>query len=162
MAEASRAALDRREALERLRRSGGRVTQARRVIIDVLADAGGHLTAEELFHAVSIRDASVHRATIYRTLDALERVGVLEHVHLGHGSAVYHLVGASHFHLVCERCGAVTEIPESIFASALEQIQFDWGFRARLSHFAILGTCRRCQASRTESRAPDSHRDERP
>jgi Fur family ferric uptake transcriptional regulator len=143
---AARVHLDVAEALARLRAHGGRVTQARRAIIQVLAAAGGHLTAEELLAAMAEHDASVHRATIYRTLDALERVGVIEHVHLGHGSAVFHLVGSSHYHLSCERCGTVIEVPESIFSASIATITERWGFHPRLSHFAIIGVCAECAA----------------
>ncbi|ACU53168.1 ferric uptake regulator, Fur family [Acidimicrobium ferrooxidans DSM 10331] len=146
MPERTRVTLDRDEALDRLRRRGGRVTQARRAIIDALAEAGGHLTADELVRALEQRDALVHRATIYRTLDALERVGIIEHVHIGHSPATYHLAGSSHFHLLCEHCGTVTEIPEDVFAPAIARIETQWGFRARLSHFAIVGTCAACSA----------------
>jgi Fur family ferric uptake transcriptional regulator len=151
-----RAALDRQEAIRRLRSQGGRVTAARRLIIDVLAEAGGHLTATELTQAAAARDRSVHRATIYRTLDALERVGIIEHVHLGHSSAVYHLVGASHYHLSCERCGMVIEIPESVFTDSIARISSEWGFAPRLSHFAIVGLCAACRG--VVDAEPDPHR----
>ena len=47
----------------------------------------------------------VHLSTVYRTLDSLEKLGIVEHTHVGHGPAVYH-VGVTHQHLVCEECGA--------------------------------------------------------
>lgn len=112
----------------------------------MLAEAGGHLTADEIIHTLEQRDALVHRATIYRTLDALERVGIIEHVHIGHSSATYHLAGSLHFHLLCEQCGTVTEIPEDVFAPAIALIEERWGFYPRLSHFAIVGTCATCTA----------------
>ncbi len=58
----------------------------------------------------------MHESTVYRFLDELERLGVVDHVHLGHGPAVYHLASDAHHHLVCDRCGAVEEVPEALFA----------------------------------------------
>ena len=91
--------------LDRLRAEGGRVTTARRALILAMVAADGHMTAEDLAVSVQAAHPDVHRSTIYRTLDALERLGVVDHVHLGHGRAVYHLADEPHHHLVCEECG---------------------------------------------------------
>src|SRR5213078_577636 len=97
--------------IDDLRRRGERITPARRAVIDELASAEGHLTADDLVDRVHATVPSAHRATIYRTMDTLERLGVVEHTHLGHGRAVYHLADDRHGHLVCEHCGAVVEVP---------------------------------------------------
>src|ERR687895_577208 len=107
---------DRKEAiLAALRDQGARMTTARRALISALVDAESHVTADDLAATVQARHPDVHRSTIYRTLDALERLGVIDHVHLGHGRAVYHLADEPHHHLVCEACGAVIEVPDDMF-----------------------------------------------
>ena len=52
----------------------------------------------------------VDTSTVYRTLGLFEELGIVEHAHLGHGPAVYHL-GQTHQHLVCEVCGTVIDVP---------------------------------------------------
>ena len=132
--------------LRLLRQRGGRLTIARRAIISALLDAEGHVTADDLTAAVQRAYPEVHLTTIYRCLDTLEELGVVEHVHLGHGRAVYHLATQTHQHLVCEQCQAVVEVPDSLFADLGRRLQAEYGFAIRPNHFAVLGRCAACRA----------------
>ncbi len=127
-----------------LRAQGGRITSGRRSILEALLGSGGHVTAETLTAAVQATRPDIHESTIYRFLDELERMGVVDHVHLGHGPAVYHLASDPHHHLVCERCGAVVEVPESVFDDLRLQLRHDFGFVVQPRHFAVTGQCRDC------------------
>jgi Fe2+ or Zn2+ uptake regulation protein len=130
--------------LDALRADGGRVTTARRAVISALVDADSHVTADDLASAVQRAHPDVHLSTVYRTLDALEQLGVIDHVHLGHGRAVYHLADEPHQHLVCERCGDVIEVPDELFADLAGRLESQYGFAIRPNHFAVLGRCRHC------------------
>jgi Fur family ferric uptake transcriptional regulator len=130
-----------------LRDRGERLTRARRAVLDALVSSGHHLTAEEICGRVQAGNPEVHRATIYRTLDTLTELGVTEHSHLGHGPAVYHLTDDLHQHIVCEACGAVTEVPTSLLRALGQRLQADYGFVMRPAHFAIVGQCRACAAA---------------
>ena len=126
-----------------MRNRGVRLTAARRALVEELVAADAHLTAEQLGDRVQASVGEVHRATVYRSLEALERAGVVEHVHLGHGPAVFHLADDLHQHLVCESCGAVAEAPAGLLAGAQRRLTTT-GFRLRAHHFALLGRCREC------------------
>lgn len=130
--------------LELLRSRGGRITTARRAIIAELLARGGHVTADELAAAVQAAHPDVHLSTIYRCLDALEELEVVGHVHLGHGRAVYHLTDDPHQHLVCERCGAVVEVPDRVFDDLAARLRRSYGFVLQVGHFAVPGLCRDC------------------
>jgi len=130
--------------VEVLRARGQRLTLSRRALLEELASADGHLTADELTARVCRRVGQVHQATIYRSLDALERAGLVEHVHLGHGRAVYHLADDLHQHLVCEACGTVAEAPAGLFSEVQARLREAYGFAMRPYHFAVLGRCRKC------------------
>nr|WP_276944642.1 Fur family transcriptional regulator [Ferrimicrobium acidiphilum] len=132
------------EVLAHLASSGHRITTARRHIVTALVGAGGHLTAEEVAAVVQAQDPSVHLATVYRTLEALERLGIVIHIHLGHGRAIYHLADSSHYHLYCQGCGSVQEIPQAEFDNLFAVVANSYGFKPSLGHFAIIGTCGRC------------------
>lgn len=127
-----------------LRRQGGRVTSARRGVISALVDAPGHVTADDLATHVQTSYPDVHLSTVYRTLEALERLGVVDHTHLGHGRAVYHLADEPHQHLVCEACRTVLEVPDTTFAELAQTLRGQYGFTIRPSHFAVLGRCAQC------------------
>jgi len=133
--------------LSALRASGGRITTARRALVTAIVEADGHVTAEDLAETVQRSHPDVHRSTIYRTLDALEELGLVDHVHLGHGRAVYHLLDDPHQHLVCERCGHVIEVPDELFRPLADDLQKGYGFRLRPNHFAVLGRCAECAAT---------------
>jgi Fe2+ or Zn2+ uptake regulation protein len=127
-----------------IREQGERVTTARRALITALVQARGHVTAEDLAALVQKEQPDVHLSTIYRSLDALERMGVVDHVHLGHGRAVYHLADEPHQHLVCEVCGTVIEVPDATFAELESTLRRRYGFTIRPNHFDLLGRCRAC------------------
>jgi Fur family ferric uptake transcriptional regulator len=131
--------------LDDLRVRGERVTPARRAVIEELVAAEGHLTVDDLVERVHQTVPRAHLATIYRTMDILERLGIVQHTHLGHGSAVYHLVDDLHVHLVCESCGAVVQMPPSLLSAVERRARQEHGFALRTHHFALVGRCQSCQ-----------------
>ena len=133
--------------VETLRTAGTRLTAPRRAVIEALVAASGHVTADDLVAVVEAAHPGVNRSTVYRTLDALERLGLIAHVHLGHGRAVYHLADDVHPHLVCDDCGAVIEVPNTLFQTLAGDLHARYGFTIRPHHFAVLGRCAICQAA---------------
>jgi len=137
---------DRVEAiLERLAAGGGRRTASRQAIVEAVVAAGSHTTAEDIAGRVQRRFPSVNLSTVYRTLEALEEAGIVDHVHLGHGRAIYHLSEDDHQHLVCERCETVEELPASKLRGFLSLLDREFGFEVDRRHFAIVGLCRDCR-----------------
>jgi Fur family transcriptional regulator, ferric uptake regulator len=133
------------EALAVVRQHGGRVTSSRRILLRVLFGSSGHRTAEELAAEVQGEDPDIHLSTIYRNLEELERLGVVVHSHFGHGPATYHLARSVHGHFVCEECGTLIEVPESMFAGLAREASDRFGFSIDPHHFAMLGRCADCE-----------------
>ena len=127
-----------------IRDAGERVTVARRAVAAALVAADGHATAEALQLRVQAEHPEVHMATIYRNLETLERLGIVEHTHLGHGPAVYHLADELHQHLVCEVCGCVVEVPADLLRPVEDEVRTRYGFVMRPGHFAVVGRCPDC------------------
>src|SRR5918997_1859643 len=96
---------------------------------------------------VQAEHPDVHRSTVYRTLDALEGLGVLHRIPFGVGGAVYHLVDHAHHHLVCTRCGWVVEAPAGLFAPIASEVEATTGFELDRSHVMITGVCPTCRAT---------------
>jgi Fur family ferric uptake transcriptional regulator len=137
--------------IAKIRDRGGRATDARRATIGILLNTGqSHLSAEDIVSQVKLQHPEVAESTIYRNLTTLEELGVVEHVHLGHGPSTYHLTENGHQHLLCDRCGKVIEVPDNTFAPLAAQLVADYGFQIHPRHFAIMGLCRRCQSKRRE------------
>lgn len=134
------------ELLEQVRARGGRVTSCRRALITTLLESGSHhLTAQDLTEAVQRAVPDVHLSTIYRSLESLEEIGIVDHAHLGHGRAVYHLSDEPHQHLVCENCERVFEVPDNVFAELAGTLRKAYGFSLRAHHFAVVGRCAACE-----------------
>lgn len=133
------------EILELLADRGMRRTAARQAILEALLSSKDHVTAEELAARVKGRFPSVDVSTVYRTLGVLEELEIVDHVHLAHGPAVFHLADDDHHHLVCERCGRVEEVPSASMRSFLGMIKGEFGFEVARRHFAIVGVCAGCQ-----------------
>lgn len=130
-----------------LRARGGRATVARRTLLEVLFEAGEHRSADELASEVQTRAPDVHISTIYRSLDDLQRLGVIVHSHLGHGPATYQLASLAHAHFICEACGATIEAPDELFGGLARTVKRQLGFAIDPYHFAMLGLCAPCQAA---------------
>ena len=131
-----------------IREKGGRVTGPKRATVEILAGSDHrHLSAEEIAEEVRRRQPDVAPSTIYRILSALEDIGVVTHVHLGHGPSTYHLADDTHRHLVCRTCNAVIEIPDHELTSFKQRLATAYGFTVADEHFALVGDCQACRAA---------------
>src|SRR4051794_35810415 len=131
-------------ALGTMRSLGMRVSSARRRILVALYAADRPVTAEEL--TMSIRGADP--SSVYRNLETLEEIGLVRHVHLGHGPGRYTLIGQSgevEF-LACEHCGAFEAVDPHRFDDVRALIEREHGYLARFTHFPIVGLCPSCVA----------------
>jgi Fe2+ or Zn2+ uptake regulation protein len=124
-------------ALDRVREVGGRVTAAKRAVVELIYHHPDGVTAEELVAQLD----GVDLTTVYRTLSQLEQAGVVEHVHLGHGPASYRRLGEATVTVICDGCGKVTLVPVADFADAAAAIEARYGVALDLHHFAVSGHC---------------------
>jgi Fe2+ or Zn2+ uptake regulation protein len=138
------------QAIEAIRASGGRITVDRRAIVQALVDHGDHRTVEELAQAVWVDHPGVNLATIYRTVELLEQLGIGFHVHVGHGPSLWHLSEHIHQHLVCDSCGTVIDVPDDSLDPLRRQLLESTGFEIDLHHFSMVGRCADCAG-----RSPD-------
>jgi Fur family transcriptional regulator, ferric uptake regulator len=128
------------EDIERtLRAAGHRVSAPAARVLDVLFAAEGPISAD------AIADAGLERTSVYRNLERLESLGVVSHVHAGHGPGLYALArGADAEYLVCDRCGRVTTVDPAALDGVRAALAADFGHHARFSHFPIHGLCAGC------------------
>lgn len=132
-------------AAERLRALGGRMTTPRRAVLQTLADHPGHWTAEDVVDFVADADPTVHRSSVYRSLEALVHLGVIAHVHIGHGTTVYHLADEPRLHAQCRHCGVLIDLPPEALDSCRAFVFEQHGFDLDPTHVALSGTCAACR-----------------
>jgi Fur family ferric uptake transcriptional regulator len=137
------------DALGTLRASGLRVTAARRMVLEALFEADGPASADHLARAMGGEGSPLDAASVHRNLTQLEALGLVRHVHIGHGPGLYALIGgADREYIACERCGRVTSVEPAKLDSVRKTIRRRFGYEARFSHFPILGLCRSCAAGK--------------
>ncbi|MGB8022500.1 MAG: transcriptional repressor [Candidatus Nanopelagicales bacterium] len=134
---------------DRLRAVGLRRTSQRRAVLQALEELR-HATVDEVAAHVQRTAPEISLSTVYRTLEALDEVGLVTHAHLHHGSPTYHTVDDDpHIHLVCSSCGRVEQQPAVVAAPLAEAVRASLGFVVDLSHLALHGTCARCAPGST-------------
>jgi Fur family transcriptional regulator, ferric uptake regulator len=141
---------------ERLRARGLRLTPQRQQVLAAV-NVLEHGTPEDI--AARLREdagpdgAAPDTSTVYRTLELLERLGLVWHTHLGKGAPVYHAAEHPHLHVVCQSCGAIASADPGLLDAAAERLAADLGFTVDVGHVALSGTCAACR-----DRAGTEHR----
>ncbi len=134
-----------------------RYTAERRQIFHEIIRAREHFDADTLLLKIKSKNMSVSRATVYRTLDLLVRLGLLRRTCVGDRSAVYEsVVGwARHGHLVCQNCGRVVEFRAPEIDEALDRVCEEAGFDLRNRCLQLFGYCADCR----DQAVPESETD---
>jgi Fe2+ or Zn2+ uptake regulation protein len=133
------------------RAAGRRLTSQRRLILEVLESSSGHLDAEALHDRVKRHDPSISLATVYRTLGALQEMGLVEHHHLGEEHGHYEAVQDSpHYHFTCLGCGQVIEFDTPLVVQIEQELREREGVRVVSAHLDLSGYCARCQGETGE------------
>ncbi|MFT4264589.1 MAG: Fur family transcriptional regulator [Nocardioides sp.] len=130
---------------EELRARGYRLTPQRELILAAVTRLG-HATPDEIFAAVSQESAAINISTVYRTLEVLESLGLVRHLHLSDRAPTYHSVssGPGHFHLSCRNCGQVISVEESKASALTTTLREEFGFDADVAHLTIFGAHTHC------------------
>jgi Fur family transcriptional regulator, ferric uptake regulator len=128
-----------------LRERGLRLTPQRQLILEAVHELG-HATPEQVHTYVRERVAGVNITTVYRTLELLEELGLVNHTHLSHGSPTYHTAGEDqHVHLVCRACGSIAEVDPSVMRPVTDRLLAERSFRVDVGHVSLFGECGDCK-----------------
>jgi Fur family transcriptional regulator, ferric uptake regulator len=128
-----------------LRSRGYRVTPQRQLVLEAIGKLD-HATPEEIAASVQETARGVNISTIYRTLELLDKLGLVTHTHLGHGAPTYHLAtDADHVHLVCQDCGRVTEVSPDAIRALITALDEGQGFETDVAHLTVFGRCAECR-----------------
>jgi Fur family transcriptional regulator, ferric uptake regulator len=124
-------------AFAALRARGLRLSMPRRLLLKALYDADRPLSAEELCGEGDV-------ASAYRNLEVLQGLGLVSHVHLGHGPGRYQPAGRPREFAMCEGCGAVAPISAPALRAVRAAVREAVGYHARFTHFPLAGLCPVC------------------
>jgi Fur family transcriptional regulator, ferric uptake regulator len=125
------------------------MTPQRQLVLDAVRELG-HATPEQICSQVQLAAPAVNITTVYRTLDLMERIGLVRHTHLGHGAPTYSEQEHQHVHLVCHSCGSITESPTGLMDGLAARLLAECDFELDPSHVALSGLCRTCRETPQE------------
>jgi Fur family transcriptional regulator, ferric uptake regulator len=129
--------------------AGYRLTGPRRSVTELIAAREGHFSAADLIADARVRRLGIGRATIFRSLDLMTDLGVLERLDLPDGEHAYvPCEPAHHHHIICSDCGRVTEIDDRGLAAAVQDIERATGWQVESHRLELYGRCPRCRIHR--------------
>jgi len=134
-----------RDIGHKLSELGYRLTPQRMMIVSAIENSDNHISAEEIYAQVVAKYSHVNISTVYRTLELLKRPGLVTETDLGGGRVRYHPADKGHHHhLVCQECGKIIDLDESVLSSLKSILLREYKFSADLRHLAIFGRCANC------------------
>ena len=137
-----------------LRERGIRLTRQRQVLLDLIDKTGLHLDADQLYALAKQKDPKINRVTVYRTINMLKDVGMVDELDLMHWSGGQHYyetrLKQEHAHVICLRCGKVEEFYGQPLQRIRRQVESHFGFQVLIARTEVGGYCRQCRSLRAQ------------
>lgn len=138
---------------QRLKTGGYKLTPQRRAVLNVIIDnEGKHLSTEEIYDIVKKECPEIGLATVYRTLQLLEKMGLVCRMNFDDGCNRYELIHEDedhqHHHLVCINCGNVEEVEGDLLETLEEKIEQKYDFKITNHSVKFFGYCSKCKDSK--------------
>ena len=120
-----------------LKKRGYRITNPREVICSILENSGHeHFTVEKLHQLSTKKDKNIDLATVYRTLELLESIDIVEHLHQAHGSGIYYLKSENdNNHIICDLCKSIFDLAKETKEKINKVLVKDSNFNVINHHF---------------------------
>ena len=137
-----------------LQERGIRLTRQRQVLLDLIDKTGLHLDAEQLYAQAKLKDPKINRVTVYRTINMLKEVGMVDELDLMHWSGGQHYyetrLKQEHAHVICLRCGKVEEFYGQPLQRIRRQVESHFGFQVLIARTEVGGYCPQCRRLRAQ------------
>ena len=154
--------MDMSQTAQALRARGLRVTAQRALILETLAGMRGHRSAQEVFDQAAPSLPGLNLATVYRTLELMYQVGLVDVLTAGSEVQRYTFRGGrhKHAHLVCRRCGRMLEADLGLIEELRRGIEAQSGFVIDDHHLALNGLCSECSELEMSGMAAAGHQED--
>lgn len=120
------------------------LTRQREVVLKVIRDANGHLTANEVFAAAKDLLPSISFATVYNSLRYLKDAGHIAEIQFGSGASRFDRMTHRHDHAICTQCGKLVDIEMELPAELLSRAARYSKFKPESIEFTLRGICPEC------------------
>lgn len=127
-----------------MRENGLKLTRQRRVIIDIIAVAKTHPSAQDVLASARKKALRISLSTVYYTLDIMKRAGLIKELEFADRDSRYEGDVSDHLNLVCTGCGKIEDFraPKPV---PVEKVEKKTGFRVDSARFEYYGLCRECR-----------------
>jgi len=137
-----------------------RMTAQREIVLKVFAESGErHLGAEDVYRKLLEKRYRISKATVYRTVELLSKLGFLRRLEFGEGVYRYELATPDaetvHQHVICRNCGELLEIDEQLVKQLVKNVEKQTGYIVTDYDVKFFGLCPKCQ-SKNKSKADES------
>ncbi len=134
-----------REAVEKLKTTGVRMTPQRHAILEYLLSSMSHPTADEIYKALEKDFPNMSVATIYNNLRLFKEAGLVRELTYGDASSRFDANMSDHYHIICRRCGKITDFKYPPLVEVEEEAAKKTGFRVDSHRMEVYGLCTDCQ-----------------
>ena len=132
--------------LSQLQDNGYRLTGARRAVVEIIADSHRALTPVEVYDAARDQYPTLGLVTVYRTLEKLEELGLIQRVHQPQGCQAFITAGQGHQHLLlCSKCGRTTLFEGDDLDQFIKSVARKTGYQINEHWLQLFGLCEHCK-----------------
>jgi len=131
-------------AIEALRGKGYKATPQRIAICRFALNSRDHPTAQQVYDKVKETHPTVSLATVYKTLQLLKNLDLIQELNLPQGQARFDSYTKPHINLICLRCGSILDLDDTSAIELTRRVVAATKFRLKGQRIDIFGTCRRC------------------
>jgi Fe2+ or Zn2+ uptake regulation protein len=129
---------------------GIRATNQRALVLEVIRHGQEHLDADEIYRRARIKQPHISLSTVYRTLQAFKKLGLIDELHFDEAHHRYEIKPASeHQHLRCLGCGKIVEFECPLSVKMKEDITRENDFEVTGVEVRMTGYCSQCRQDRT-------------
>lgn len=133
-----------KEALERLKGTGVRITPQRHAVLEYLVGSMTHPTADEIYKALEGKFPNMSVATVYNNLRVFKEVGLVKELTYGDASSRFDYITDHHYHVICEKCDKIVDFPCTGLEELEQQAANETGFVIKSHRLELYGVCPEC------------------
>ena len=134
-----------KEAVERLKSSGVRITPQRHAVLEYLIEAEIHPTADDIYKALEGKFPNMSVATVYNNLRVFKDIGLVKELTYGDASSRFDYNTTKHYHVICESCGKIVDFHYPSLDEVEALAETVTGFEVSHHRLEIYGTCPDCK-----------------
>ncbi|TCP21651.1 Fur family peroxide stress response transcriptional regulator [Scopulibacillus darangshiensis] len=133
-----------REAIERLRGTGARITPQRRGILEYLVETKSHPTADEIYKKLEKKLPHMSSATVYNNLKTLKKAGLVSELTYGDHSSRFDIETSDHYHIICLDCGKIRNFRFPVLTEIEAFAETITSYKVKSHRMEVYGICPEC------------------